>query len=516
MAGYVLRRLAQAILVLFASSFIVYVLAANAGDPLEDLRQNRSANRDQLIAQRVELLQLDVPPVLRYFGWLRGALGCLAPGIARCDLGVSMQGQSVSRLVQQAMGQTILLVTAATVLSIIIGIALGIVSALRQYSVLDYGVTFFAFLCFSLPVFWLAVLLKEFGAIKFNDFLRDPEFSVPVIVLTTVLVGIAAYGAAYGETRTRAMIAGGAAVLVAVLMAGISASGWLLAPQMGIPGVVLLGAGAAATYTYLVAGMRNRRALYAGLAAVALGAIAYFPLQAVLNNESLMSWWTMIGLFLVTLVVCLGVGYAFGGYDRGQNMRVASLTGLSVGALIVADRLMQSWPDYVSNFRIRGRPISTVGSSTPGFNEDFWLTFTDRVTHLILPTIALMLVALAGYSRYSRASMLEIMRMDYVRTARAKGVSERAVVMRHAFRNALIPLATLIAFDIGGLIGGAVITENVFAIPGMGRLFIEALGHVDLNPIMGVFLITGLVAMVFNLIADLLYAVLDPRVRVKA
>jgi peptide/nickel transport system permease protein len=157
-----------------------------------------------------------------------------------------------------------------------------------------------------------------------------------------------------------------------------------------------------------------------------------------------------------------------------------------------------------------------VGSSTPGFNEGFWLTGIDTMTHLILPTAALMLVALAGYSRYSRASMLEIMNMDYIRTARAKGVSERSVVMRHAFRNALIPLATLIAFDIGALIGGAVITENVFAFTGMGQLFIQALTIVDLNPLMGVFLVTGILAMVFNLVADLLYSVLDPRVRVKA
>jgi len=112
--------------------------------------------------------------------------------------------------------------------------------------------------------------------------------------------------------------------------------------------------------------------------------------------------------------------------------------------------------------------------------------------------------------------MLEIMNQDYIRTARAKGASERSVVMKHAFRNALIPLATLIAFDIGGLIGGAVITENVFAFTGMGQLFITSLRIVDLNPLMGFFLVTGILAMVFNLIADLLYSVLDPRVRVKA
>ena len=165
---------------------------------------------------------------------------------------------------------------------------------------------------------------------------------------------------------------------------------------------------------------------------------------------------------------------------------------------------------------IRGRPIATANSATPGFTGDFWTTGLDRFTHLLLPTICLTLLALASYSRYSRASMLEIMGQDYIRTARAKGLSERTVVMRHAFRNALIPLATLVAFDIGGLIGGAIITETVFAFTGMGQLFVHAVRNVDPNPVMGVFLVTGIVAMVFNLIADLVYSVLDPRVRVKA
>jgi peptide/nickel transport system permease protein len=108
------------------------------------------------------------------------------------------------------------------------------------------------------------------------------------------------------------------------------------------------------------------------------------------------------------------------------------------------------------------------------------------------------------------------MNMDYIRTARAKGVSERTVVMRHAFRNALIPVATIVAFDIGGLIGGAVITETVFSVRGMGFLFLDGILHVDPNPVMGVFICVAITAMVFNLIADLAYSALDPRVRVKA
>ena len=226
--------------------------------------------------------------------------------------------------------------------------------------------------------------------------------------------------------------------------------------------------------------------------------------------------WTVIILCLVMIAIGAAIGYFAGGYDRGQGMRVAGITGFFVALLIILDRFMQSWPAYLDSGHIRGRPIATASASTPGLTGDFWITGIDRFTHLLLPTIALTLLALASYSRYSRASMLEIMGQDYIRTARAKGLSERTVVMRHAFRNALIPLATLVAYDIGALIGGAIITESVFAFTGMGQLFVTAVRNVDPNPVMGVFLITGIVAMVFNLIADLVYSVLDPRVRVKA
>jgi peptide/nickel transport system permease protein len=109
-----------------------------------------------------------------------------------------------------------------------------------------------------------------------------------------------------------------------------------------------------------------------------------------------------------------------------------------------------------------------------------------------------------------------VLNQDYIRTARAKGLTERTVVMRHAFRNALIPMTTLVAFDFAALIGGAVITERVFAWSGMGNLFINSLSRVDLNPVMGFFLITGTLAIFFNIVADLVYTLLDPRIRVNA
>jgi peptide/nickel transport system permease protein len=214
----------------------------------------------------------------------------------------------------------------------------------------------------------------------------------------------------------------------------------------------------------------------------------------------------------VTVVIVSGlVGWLWGGDDRGVSMRAAILTGVVASFFTVVDRIMGAWPDYVAN--TGGRPIATIGSETANLDGSIWIEAVDSFTHLLLPTLTIMLISLASYSRYSRASLLEVMQMDYVRTARAKGLNERTVVMRHAFRNALIPLATIVAFDLGGLIGGAVITETVFSWQGMGMLFVNALRVVDLNTIMGVFLVTSVFALVFNLLADITYSVLDPRIR---
>ena len=117
-------------------------------------------------------------------------------------------------------------------------------------------------------------------------------------------------------------------------------------------------------------------------------------------------------------------------------------------------------------------------------------------------------------TRLTRSSTLDVASQDYIRTARAKGLNERTVVVRHAFRNALIPIATIVAFDVGGIVGGAVITETVFGWTGMGQLFINGLNQVDPNPVMAFFVVVGGLAILFNLIADLAYAALDPRIRV--
>ena len=121
---------------------------------------------------------------------------------------------------------------------------------------------------------------------------------------------------------------------------------------------------------------------------------------------------------------------------------------------------------------------------------------------------------MAAYLRYSRGTMLEVLNQDYIRTARAKGLPERTVIMRHAFRNTLIPITTVLVVDFAGIMGGAIITENVFGWHGMGTLLNQAIHGQDLNLLMGVFLFTAALIIMANLVADLLYSALDPRIRV--
>ena len=124
-----------------------------------------------------------------------------------------------------------------------------------------------------------------------------------------------------------------------------------------------------------------------------------------------------------------------------------------------------------------------------------------------------MVASIATYSRFMRASMLEVVNADYVRTARAKGLNERRVTMKHAFRNALIPLVTLVALNFGALLGGAIVTETIFALDGMGLFFINSLNGGDPYPVMAFLMVTAVFVILFNLIADIAYGWLDPRVR---
>ena len=218
----------------------------------------------------------------------------------------------------------------------------------------------------------------------------------------------------------------------------------------------------------------------------------------------------LVGLYLVSIVVALVIGWLWGGYSKRQAMFASAITATGVSLLIFMSKITESWGFYLG---LQPRPISTIGSETPGFAGNFWEGLIDKGTQLLLPTLLLMLISVASYSRYTRSSMLEVLEQDYVRTARSKGLSERSVITRHAFRNALIPITTIVAFDFAGLIGGAVITERVFGWKGMGELFQTGLTQVDPIPVMAFFLVTGSAAVIMNLLADIAYASLDPRIR---
>lgn len=139
----------------------------------------------------------------------------------------------------------------------------------------------------------------------------------------------------------------------------------------------------------------------------------------------------------------------------------------------------------------------------------------DKVHHLILPVTLSAFSGIAGFSRYSRSSMLEVIRQDYIRTARAKGLKESTVIVQHALRNALLPIVTILGLAVPGLIGGAVIFETIFAIPGMGLLFYQSTLARDYPTIMGVLVIGAVLTLIGNLLADVSYALVDPRIRVR-
>jgi peptide/nickel transport system permease protein len=156
----------------------------------------------------------------------------------------------------------------------------------------------------------------------------------------------------------------------------------------------------------------------------------------------------------------------------------------------------------------------TSGTASLGGNAvSPFSSFFDQLQHLVLPVCVLAVAFIAGWSRYMRSSMIETVHQDYMRTARAKGVAPAASLFRHALRNAVIPLITVVALDFGAVAGGATITEGVFAWPGMGLLFIDSLDRRDYPVLIAMLMISAVFVIAFNLIADILYAVMDPRIR---
>ena len=225
-------------------------------------------------------------------------------------------------------------------------------------------------------------------------------------------------------------------------------------------------------------------------------------------------------LLLVSVAVSLSlaVGLAIGtlsalrpGSLLDHAATTVSFMGISIPVFLLGLMLQLLFGLYLAQWLGIGPPLlPTAGIYSPG-QQGFDLV--DRARHLVLPVLALSLQLVAAYSRYMRSSMLDVMSMDYIATARAKGLPERTVVTRHGVRNALIPVTTLAAVDLGLLVGGLIVTERVFQYPGMGLLFLDALNAGDYPVLLATVMIVSVSVFVMNLLADLLYAALDPRIR---
>jgi peptide/nickel transport system permease protein len=345
--------------------------------------------------------------------WLFGSGGLLSKfagfhgtqrGVLRMDWGTSWKlaaGQPVSDIIRSRLGNTVLLMTTATVFSLLLAIPLGIYSAVNQYSKMDYLVTTFSFFGTAMPVFWFGLMMILLFAHLFKQW---GEWAFPYLGLIVPAVLAVAY-------RLR----------------------------------------------------RNAQGHVAG------------------TEWQLWVWGTLI----VTLVIVL--------FGLGPKVDVP-LYAMPAGGT----RTLKTQAEP-------GTLLAALNATPNGI--------IDRLVHIVLPATCLSLLYMAGWSRFMRSSMLEVLRQDYVRTARAKGLHERAVIAKHALRNALIPIITIVVFQIPGIFGGAVLTETIFSYPGIGRLYFSALGNNDW-PIMMIFLfISAILVVVATLLGDILYTVVDPRIR---
>ena len=217
-------------------------------------------------------------------------------------------------------------------------------------------------------------------------------------------------------------------------------------------------------------------------------------------------------VFSLAIGVFIGVYSALRQYSWFDQVSTGgAFVGLSIPNFWFALILQIFFGLTLTRWLGKSSPILPIaGLYTPGH---IGFDVVDRARHLVLPMLVLAVQIIAVYSRYMRASMLEVLHSDYLRTARAKGLRERRVIVRHAMRNALIPLTTQVALDVGAIFGGLIITEQIFEYPGMGRFFINAFGRGDFQQILPWMMITVFAVIIFNLIADIMYAILDPRIR---
>jgi peptide/nickel transport system permease protein len=218
----------------------------------------------------------------------------------------------------------------------------------------------------------------------------------------------------------------------------------------------------------------------------------------------------MVPAEIIILLVSLAIGIysALRQYSwMDQFVTTGSFIGYSMPIFVVA---LGSMYIFGVNFRKWGLPyLPTVGMFDPKVGK----TVSQVAIHMVLPIFSMAIISISGYSRYVRSQMLEVMSQDYIRTAYAKGLSEKMVLMGHALKNAAIPIVTLIGIDIPFLLGGAVVTETIFGWPGMGRLFIDHLDRYDTPVVMGILMMISVAVVLSQLLTDIAYGWLDPRIR---
>lgn len=242
------------------------------------------------------------------------------------------------------------------------------------------------------------------------------------------------------------------------------------------------------------------------------------PVTELMRQRIANSLWLTVTAFILALLVAVPVGIysALHQYSALDYLATTfTFFGVSVPIFwfaIMAIYMFAVWHPWTAIPALAWLVLPPGGMGTPGM-EGGLPVVVDRLRYMILPSIVLALLSMASYTRYTRSSMLEVIRQDYVRTARAKGLGESVVVNKHALRNALIPLVTIVALSISGLFAGAPITETVFAWPGVGRLLVDSVIGGDYVAAQAVLMFLALLVLVFNLLADVGYALLDPRIR---
>lgn len=238
------------------------------------------------------------------------------------------------------------------------------------------------------------------------------------------------------------------------------------------------------------------------------------PVSVVINEYMWTSFILALIAFIFEIIISIPMGIRaavnqYGGYD--YTVSVLAMVGTALPSFFLSALLMNIFCIKLGWF-----PLQGLTTATKVFSSDaYFAIFLDKAWHLVLPIMVLTLLSIGSLMRFTRTNMLEVMNSDYIRTARAKGLSEHAVVYKHAFRNTLIPLVTTLSGTLPSLFGGAMITETVFAVPGIGYMALRATMHGDIPFIMGYNMFLAILTVVGMLVSDLMYMVVDPRVKLK-